>query len=178
MRYYVDHSVKGMFCEASPPAEVAELRAWLLAKLMWNPVADVEQLIDTCCGGYYGPAGPHIVDYLDVMHDAVEASDDFLGLSSRPDADFLSFETPSQAWHHLQEAAVAGDAVFGPRVQLAQFPTMFVFFYQFDDLRSKAEQAGVRWPMPATQKELHAEIRGLAAAHGINLRSTSSPIPF
>ncbi len=180
MRYYVDHSVKGMFCEASPPAEVAELRTWLLAKLMWNPAADVEQLIDTFCGGYYGPAGSHIVDYLDVMHDAVEASDDFLGLSSRPDADFLSFETLSQAWHHLQEAeaAVAGDAVFGPRVQLAQFPTMFVFFYQFDDLRSKAEQAGVRWPMPATQKELHAEIRGLAAAQGINLRSTSSPIPF
>ena len=180
LRYYTEHNVKGMFCEASAFAELAELRAWLLAKLMWNPNAEANHLIETFTNGYYGPAGPHIVDYIQLTHNAVAATDDFLGLGSRPDAKFLSLETLTRGWHHLQvaAAAVANDPVLAPRVQIAQLPVMFAFLHRWDELRQAAADAGTRWPLGSSQQELHAAIAALARAHGIRLKSVSSPIPF
>jgi hypothetical protein len=180
LRYYTEHNVKGMFCEASAFAELAELRAWLLAKLMWNPNAEANHLIETFTNGYYGPAGPHIVDYIQLTHNAVEATDDFLGLGSRPDAKFLSLETLTRGWHHLQvaAAAVANDPVLARRVQITRLPIMFVFLHRWNELREAAKDAGVRWPMAASQRQLHADIVALAGVHGIRLKNVPSPIPF
>lgn len=180
LRYYTEHNVKGMFCEAGAFAELAELRAWLLAKLMWNPHAETNHLIETFAHGYYGLAGPHIVDYIDLMHNAVEATDDFLGLGSRPDAKFLSLKTLTRGWEHLQAAAaaVANDPVLARRVEITRLPIMFVFLHRWNELSEVAKVAGARWPMGASQQELHADIVAVARDHGIRLQGISSPIPF
>lgn len=180
LRYYTEHNVKGMFCEAGAFAELAELRAWLLAKLMWNPHAETNHLIETFAHGYYGLAGPHIVDYIDLMHNAVEATDDFLGLGSRPDAKFLSLKTLTRGWEHLQAAAaaVANDPVLARRVEITRLPIMFVFLHRWNELSEVAKVAGARWPMGASQQELHADIVVVARDHGIRLQGISSPIPF
>jgi len=180
LRYYTEHNVKGMFCEAGAFAELAELRAWLLAKLMWNPHAETNHLIETFAHGYYGPAGPHIVDYIELMHNAVEATDDFLGLGSRPDAKFLSLKTLTRGWEHLQAAAaaVANDPVLARRVEITRLPIMFVFLHRWNELSEVAKVAGARWPMGASQQELHADIVAVARDHGIRLQGISSPIPF
>jgi len=180
LRYYTEHNVKGMFCEGGAFAELVELRAWLLAKLMWNPNADSNQLIDTFVRGYYGQAGSHILDYIQLTHNAVEATDDFLGLGSRPDATFLSLETLLRAWEHVQAAAaaVANDPILAQRVQVTRLPIMFVFLHRWNELHAAAKDAGLRWPMGSSQQELHADIVALASAHGINLKGISSPIPF
>ena len=180
LRYYTEHNVKGMFCEAGAFAELAELRAWLLAKLMWNPHAETNHLIETFAHGYYGPAGPHILDYIELMHNAVEATDDFLGLGSRPDAKFLSLKTLTRGWEHLQAAAaaVANDPVLARRVEITRLPIMFVFLHRWNELSEVAKVAGARWPMGASQQELHADIVVVARDHGIRLQGISSPIPF
>ena len=180
LRYYTEHNVKGMFCEAGAFAELAELRAWLLAKLMWNPHAETNHLIETFAHGYYGPAGPHILDYIELMHNAVEATDDFLGLGSRPDAKFLSLKTLTRGWEHLQAAAaaVANDPVLARRVEITRLPIMFVFLHRWNELSEVAKVAGARWPMGASQQELHADIVAVARDHGIRLQGISSPIPF
>ena len=46
--------------------ELRELRSWLLSKLMWNPDAEVDALINDFTDGYYGAAGPYIRKYLDL----------------------------------------------------------------------------------------------------------------
>lgn len=46
--------------------ELREMRSWVLAKLMWNPDADVDALIKDFTDGYYGAAGKYIRDYLDL----------------------------------------------------------------------------------------------------------------
>ena len=180
LRYYTAHNVKGVFCEAGAFAELAELRAWLLAKLMWNPNAETDQLIETFAHGYYGPAGPHIVDYIQLIHNAVAATDDFLGLGSRPDAKFLSLETLIGGWAHVQAAAaaVASEPVLARRVQLTRLPIMFVFLHRWNELRDAANDAGVHWPMGPSQQGLHADIVALARVYGIRLKGIPSPIPF
>lgn len=52
-------------------AEFAELRGWLLAKLLWNPDIDTKPLIDDFFQGYYGPAAPFVRKYFDELNSLV-----------------------------------------------------------------------------------------------------------
>jgi len=152
VKFFVDHSVKGLFEQGaytSSGAEMAELRAWVLAKLLWNPTLDGQELIDEFIAGYYGPAGPHIKDYLKITHDAVEASGDHLGCFSQHTAKFLSFETLSKGWEQLKvaEDAVMDNPELRFRVQVAQLPIMYTFIMRWDDMRQACQAAGAEWPM-------------------------------
>ena len=48
--------------------EMAELKVWLLAKLLWNPEADVEALTRKFLDGYYGKAAPWVAEYLRLLY--------------------------------------------------------------------------------------------------------------
>ena len=114
VKFFADHNVKGIFEQGayqSYGAEMAELRAWVLAKLLWDPTRDGQKLIDEFIEGYYGPAAPHIKAYLKITHDAVEQSGDWLGCFESHTAKFLSFDTLARGWQHLKaaEAAVQSD---------------------------------------------------------------------
>ena len=183
VRYYANHGVTQLFNEVVPVAGwpgFSELRLWLLAKLMWDAQVDDQALIEDFCQGYYGPAGDAILAYLDVIHDAVEVTDDHLGLSSRPDAEFLSFATLEAGWRHMRaaEEAVAADPVLRKRVRLQHIPVLFAFMYQWDDLKVEAKEASAVWPFEGTRQDLHARIANLTAEHGLNFKEVSSPIAF
>ena len=158
VKFFVDHNVKGIFEQGSYNtygAEMAELRAWVLAKLLWEPTRDGQELIDEFIDGYYGAAGPHIKAYLKVTHDAVEVSGDWLRCFSQHTAKFLSFETLNKGWGHLKaaEAAVKDKPDLRFRVQVAQLPVMYVFMMRWDEMREKARAAGADWPMPDSIKD-------------------------
>ena len=153
VKFFADHSVKGLFEQGAYTtngAEMAELRAWVLAKLLWNPNLDGNALIDEFIEGYYGPAAPHIEAYLNVTHDAVEKSGDWLGCFEKHTAKYLSFDTLSRGWAHLAqaEAAVRDDADLHFRIQVAQLPVMYAFMMRWNEMREAAQQAGAEWPMP------------------------------
>jgi len=152
VKFFVEHNVKGIFEQGAYNtygAEMAELRAWVLAKLLWDPTQDAQQLIDEFLHGYYGPAAAGIKAYLTVIHDAVEASGDWLGCFSPHTAKFLSFETLSKGWHHLKaaEAAVKDDPELRFRVQVAQLPVMYTFLMRWNQMRQRAAQLGAAWPV-------------------------------
>ena len=71
LQFFRDNNVKEIFAEGAQigrHAEFAELKGWLLAKLMWNPELDVKPLIDDFFAGYYGKAAPFIREYFEEMH--------------------------------------------------------------------------------------------------------------
>lgn len=71
MRFFAANNVKGVFEEgnaASKSGEFGELRAYILAKLLWDPDCDVEALMDDFLKGYYGEASaPYIKEYIDFI---------------------------------------------------------------------------------------------------------------
>ncbi|MHC4703211.1 MAG: DUF4838 domain-containing protein [Planctomycetota bacterium] len=153
VKFFVDHNVKGVFEQGAYTtngAEMAELRAWVLAKLLWDPSRNGHELVDEFLTGYYGAAGPHIMDYFQVTHNAVRDSGDKLGCFSPDTAGFLSFETLSKGWTHLKaaEAAVESDPELRFRVQVAQLPITYTFMLHWKDMRDKAQASGADWPMP------------------------------
>ncbi|HNX36224.1 MAG TPA: DUF4838 domain-containing protein [Kiritimatiellia bacterium] len=48
--------------------DFAELKAWLLAKWMWNPDLPQETLLQDFFSGYYGAAAPYVRTYFDALH--------------------------------------------------------------------------------------------------------------
>lgn len=53
--------------------EFAEMKQWILAKLLWNPYQDTERLIRQFIGDYYGPAAPDVLKYYKLCCNIVKA---------------------------------------------------------------------------------------------------------
>lgn len=173
IRFFVSHNTRGIFEQgayATHGAEFAELRAWVLAKLLWDPKLNDKRLITEFCNGYYGLAGKYIVAYLKLTHDAVETTGDRLGCFSHPtEQKFLSFDLLNKGWNKLQgaERAVANDAVLLNRVKMVQLPVMYAFMSKWKALRAQCRAAKALWPMPEEIEALGAEFKRIAKANKV-----------
>ena len=61
VRFFANHNVRGLFEQGayqSHGSEMSELRAWVLAQLLWNPRRDERALIDEFCRVTMDPAPP------------------------------------------------------------------------------------------------------------------------
>ena len=75
INFFKDNGVKGVFeqgmYQGGVSGEFGELRAYVLAKLLWNPSLDTDALIDGFMGAYYGAGAPKVREYFDWMHRTV-----------------------------------------------------------------------------------------------------------
>ena len=96
IQYFRDQGVNMMFQQGSGHvrSEFSELRSYLIAKLLWNPDRDVDELTDDFLEGYYGPAAPYIREYIDLMHDALEQSGETLSIYGFPYDGYDSYLSP------------------------------------------------------------------------------------
>lgn len=173
VRFLTAHNVKGIFEQGAYTtlgAEFAELRGWVLAKLLWDPSLNDKELIREFVEGYYGKrAAPHILRYIDHMEDAVAASGDPLGCFSENTAAFLSFENLRAGWKHLAaaEAAVRRYPELLSRVQAAQLPVLYAFLMRWDTLKGRAKQIGAAWPLAADIRDVHETFMRIARREGV-----------
>lgn len=157
LRFFHAHGVRGVFEQGayqSHGSEMAELRAWVLAQLLWNPQRDGRALIHEFLEGYYGAAGPAIARYLDFLHEASRGHN--LTCYSGTDAPFLRFKPLAEAekiWHEA-ERAVAGDEEFLTRVRLGHLPVRYVWLSRWDKLRQECSGAGTTWPLPESRQQV------------------------
>jgi hypothetical protein len=171
VRFFQKHGVKGLFEQGAYQgngAEMAELRAWVLARLMWDPTLDDRSLIREFCEGYYGnQAAKPILAYLELMASA--ASDFNLTCFTRPEkATFLSFDTLSKAealWGKA-EAEARGDADLVWRIRQARLPVWYAWLVKWTELRKQAKEANGTWPVPASRKELAQKWLSIATGQG------------
>jgi len=176
IRLFVGNSVRGIFEQGayqSWGSEMAELRGWMLAKLLWNPGLDPRRLREEFLDGYYGPAAGPIGRYLELMESAVLAAGDKLGCYSPPEAKFLSLERLTAAWDLLgrAERRVAGTIEYARRVLRAKMPVAYVALTRWDDLRKSALAGKADWPWPATREELLDWFVGSARAENVTMIS-------
>lgn len=82
IKFYSEHNVKGVFMQGmyqdnsdSKSGEFGELRAYLMAKLMWDPTLDPDELINDFIKNYYSEsAADYIRAYLDKIHTDLDES--------------------------------------------------------------------------------------------------------
>lgn len=67
IKYYAAHGVNGLMIQGNyqgPGGELAELRQYLAAQLMWDPTRDPIALREEFCRAYYGGAADDLLAYL------------------------------------------------------------------------------------------------------------------
>lgn len=143
VRYFVDNRTIGLFEQGDSQSEIGDfirLRAWLLAHLMWNPKADEKALVSEFLQGYYGPAAPHLQEYLDVIHDAGEKSGVYLRCFMSNTSSYLTLDDLNRATkiYVKATAAVADDPVLARRVRRERLPLDHVWLRRYYALRRAA----------------------------------------
>ena len=130
IKFFVKHGVKGIFEEGNYApgggGEFAELRAYLMAKLLWNPEYDVDVAIDEFLEGYYGKAASPLREYINMLNKKVKDENIHVNIWARPDSEFLSEEIIEKATELFDQAEQLADDEVLHRVRVARLPIQYV----------------------------------------------------
>lgn len=137
LQFFADHGVNSMFEQGNREVggEFAELRAYMISKLLWNPNLNADSLMNDFLYGYYGAAGVHIRKYIDQMREALLQSGKPLRIFGSPNEASVSYLTPALMAQYntifdSAEYAVTNDAAVLERVRIARIPIQFAYFEQ------------------------------------------------
>jgi hypothetical protein len=158
LRLFQTYNVKGVFEEgayAGPGEEMAELRAWVLAQLLWNTQQDDRALIKEFLRGYYGKRSGDIVErYLELMHDASKGF--YLHCFLGKDPPHLRFEPLAAAERLWQQAEQAAHGEADPdkliRVRMGHLPVRYACLSWWGPLRRECWEQNASWPWPETRQ--------------------------
>jgi hypothetical protein len=89
MRNHAHQHYQQAFAETGH--EFAELKTYLISKLLWNIHIDADSIINEFLAGYYGVAAPYIKKYIDTLHYFARQSDVFLDIYAPPTQYMNSF---------------------------------------------------------------------------------------
>ncbi|HTE34281.1 MAG TPA: DUF4838 domain-containing protein [Chryseolinea sp.] len=137
LQFFAKHGVNAMFEQGNREVggEFAELRSYLLAKLLWNPSANVDTLMNDFLRGYYGAASKPIRRYIDEMRISLQQSGQPLRIFGTPNEAATSYLSAAQIEKYEvlfdeAEGAVQQDSIVLERVRIARLPIAYAIMEQ------------------------------------------------
>lgn len=137
IQFFAKNGVTAMFEQGNREVggEFAELRAYLISKLMWDPDLDVDALMQDFLEGYYGQASVPIKAYIDEMREALLESGAPLRIFGSPNKASDSYLTSDLVGRYEvlfdeAETLVADSAELLERVRIARLPLDFAIMEQ------------------------------------------------
>ncbi|MDY4789590.1 MAG: DUF4838 domain-containing protein [Bacteroidales bacterium] len=132
LKFFMDNNALQHFQQANsePGHEFAELKTYLISKLLWDINVDQDSIINEFLQGYYGKASTFIRQYIDTIQYFGQNSKVFLDIYAPPtnySKTFLSkdkIDIYSSIFNKAEEA-VKGDSVYLLRVRTARLPLWF-----------------------------------------------------
>jgi hypothetical protein len=129
LQYFVENHADKHFQQGNREVggEFAELRAYLIAKLLWDPYVDIDETMDDFLNGYYGKGGKYIRNYIDDIHDELELSGQSLNIFGHPSDAAQTWLRPEKIEDYEKLFDQAEDAVSDnpdvlERVKIARMP--------------------------------------------------------
>jgi len=137
IKFFADNGVTAMFEQGNRDGggEFAELRSYMIAKLLWNPAANSDTIMNDFLKGYYGAAATPVRTYIDEMREALLKSGKSLGIFDSPNKASESYLTPLliDRYRFLfdqAEFSVKDDPELLERVKTARMPLDFAIMEQ------------------------------------------------
>ena len=126
VRYFLKNNAKGVFMQANGnglTGEFSDLRNYLISQLIWNPHLDADAHLNEFVSLHYEAAAPPILEYINFLHDNVEAR----GLHPRcfptPEDVGLDAESAQTIFDYFQQALVLAEKPeIRARVEKASIP--------------------------------------------------------
>ncbi|MCX6911002.1 MAG: DUF4838 domain-containing protein [Verrucomicrobia bacterium] len=145
IRLFAANHVAGVFEQGTYDtfdSEMVALKAYLIAKFLWNPNYDEALATREFLDAYYAPAAPVIQRYLDLIHDYAEKQPVHVGIYAKPTHPHLTPELLTQAsalWDEA-EALVKKDAAALDRVRRSRMSVDYVIAEQARAATKAAEK--------------------------------------
>ena len=180
IRFFVKHNAIGLFEQGDSGCSIGDfvrLRAWMLAHLMWDPTRDDKALIREFMEGYYGAAAPHLIAYLDLVHDAAEQSGVYLRCGMEDTSGYLKLAHLNEATRLFGKAmqAVADDPVLSRRVRRERMPLDHVWLKRCRTLKRAARAPGAEFLGPENPAAACEEFIRLALEHKVGNYAEGRP---
>jgi hypothetical protein len=131
IRTFVENGVIGIFeqgCYTTTGGEFAELKAYLMARFLWNPDYQYETALTEYLDGVYGPAAPAIRRYINLFIDNAATKNLHAHIFDPAAVPYLAAPIIAQADQILDEAErlAAGDEPALQQVRLVRRQTLYV----------------------------------------------------
>ncbi len=137
LQFFAKNGVSAMFAQGNREVggEFAELRSYLISKLLWNPFENVDSLMNDFLRGFYGAAAPVIRTYIDEMTEALLLSGKPLRIFGSPMDAEKSYLTPERLARYNSlfeeaEARVKDHPEILERVRIARLPLRYAMMEQ------------------------------------------------
>ena len=159
MRFYHENGVRGMFPQGnsqSVSGEFGELRAYLLAKLMWDPYMSEEEYyrhMDEFLEAYYGEGWQGIRAFIDLTIELTSDPESCINIYEAPlnsitKAEYLQYEEQIEAWWNTAEE-LAGDRLEYVKRSRLQWRYIQLLLHPDDEACAQfvadVKAYGIRW---------------------------------
>jgi len=147
LKFMRDNRVSAVFEQGNREigGEFAELRAYMIDKLLWNPDINIDEVMNDFLTGYYGEASKQIKEYINILHDNnMEQSGYKLSIFGKPAMEKETFLSDSLVtiYNNLfdeTEKSVSKSPEILERVKTARLP----IYYAMLEI-AKEERTGKR----------------------------------
>jgi len=169
IKFLYEHGARGIFEEGayqSTDGEMAELKAWVLGQLLWNPKLDNDALVKEFLVGYYGKASQPIYDYLRLVQQQAQGGP--LSFAAGLNAEFLNYDTMHKAellWQSA-EALVTADPDSLWRVQQSHLCVQHIWLSRWQEFQRAAKAKGDHWLVNPSRKAFADQWLRLATSPG------------
>lgn len=175
------HGVVGLFYEGSYEAggggDMAELKSYVMAKLMWNPNRPVKPIVADYLQGVYGSAAPYLQRWLDLLHRPARERGVHAFIYDDPTAQFLTEDLLVQGQTIFDQAAraVSANEVQSEQVRKARLWLDYVRLLRAGKRFDKSTGKFVDVPAPDREK-LARHVLGEIRHFGITSVREGEPI--
>jgi hypothetical protein len=132
IQFFTNYGTIGHFqqCNGSHGVEFAELKSYLLSKILWDPNANADAIIHDFMNGYYKQASPYVLEYFNLLHQLARESKQGLDIYGTPvwnENTFLSAKNIQRYYEIFDnaEATVANDPEILERVKIAKLSVQY-----------------------------------------------------
>ncbi len=167
VKFFRDNRVVGLFEQGAYQGrhgDFAELKAWLLAKWLWDPDLPAEPLLADFFNGYYGAAAPLVRRYFDEVHTFYGAT------TNTPLRIFEDVKNPvipdefyarATALWQQAETAVKDAPAHAYNVRMGAFPVLFARLARlppFEEKKVWVTSNPQQYDVPAEHRALATEL--------------------
>jgi hypothetical protein len=160
LQFFAEHNVKGVFEQGcyDRGGEFAYLRAYLLSKLMWNPYADADAIMNEFIDLYYREAAPYIKEYLALITDKVVDEGIFMGCFD--EGRWMDYDMVEQAEAVFAKAFAAAESEeTRRRLEAAYIPVQYAALVCPPRVHLADNTFSVRRPPSLTLEEYTKKLR-------------------
>src|SRR6266542_4409198 len=176
LQYFAKLGIKNIFMQGniSKGGEFSELRAWLLARLLWNPNINYDDATDYFLNYYYGNAGTYIKEYLSLTTSSLLKSGIPLTVHDSVSKHFTGFLAPNFLAQYNQifdnaENAVKNNPDQLDRVKTARLSLMYAMLEasKASSAKNKKNVNALSYTGNKSTQDLLEEFVQICKKHGI-----------